>query len=81
MQRFFVHAGDAPRLDGDDNLQIRRLDANGSLWRQLGEERLINGRIFIADPLGNLVVSYPPDVAQKELLRDFERLLDASGIG
>jgi hypothetical protein len=81
VQRLFVHAGDAPRLDEDDNLQLRRFDASGSLWRQLGEERLTNGRIFIADPLGNLVVSYPSDVEQKELLRDFERLLEASGIG
>ena len=70
-----------PGLDDDDNLQLRRFDASGSLWRQLGEERLTNGRILIADPLGNLVVSYPPDVEQKELLRDFERLLEASGIG
>jgi hypothetical protein len=81
VQRLFLHAGHAPQFDDDDNLKLSRLDASGSLRRLLGEERLMNGRIFIADPLGNLVVSYPPDVSRRELLRDFERLLDASGIG
>jgi hypothetical protein len=81
VQRLFLHAGDAPRFDDDGALKVSRLDASESLRRLLGEERLNFGRVFIADPLGNLVVSYPPDVEQRELLRDFERLLDAAGTG
>jgi len=36
------------------------------------------GRVYLADPRGNLVASYPPDVEQKELLRDLKRLLAGS---
>jgi hypothetical protein len=39
------------------------------------------GRIYIADPLANLVLSYPPDVEQRALLDDLERLLELSQIG
>jgi hypothetical protein len=39
------------------------------------------GRIFIRDPLGNLVASYPGGAAQRGLLRDIRRLLDTSWTG
>jgi hypothetical protein len=39
------------------------------------------GRIFIVDPLGNLVAAYPPDAAQDLLLKDLQRLLDVSRVG
>jgi hypothetical protein len=42
---------------------------------------LQEGRIFVVDPLGNLVVSYPPAPNQELLLEDLERLLDVSRIG
>jgi hypothetical protein len=32
----------------------------------------------VADPRGELIVSYPPDVEQKGLLRDLKRLLSGS---
>jgi len=38
-------------------------------------------RIFILDPLGNLVLRYPPEPDIKGLARDIERLLKASRIG
>lgn len=54
----------------------------GGLEALLGGERAVqDGRVFLADPSGNLVVSYPPDADQARLLRDLERLLDLSGIG
>ena len=56
-------------------------DRGAPLLRLLGEDRIQDGRIYICDPLGNLVLSYPADVEQKELLRDLQRLLDVSGIG
>jgi len=50
-----------------------------STVRALGADRLDGGRIYVADPRGLIVVSYPADVEQKELLRDLKRLLSASG--
>jgi hypothetical protein len=36
---------------------------------------MTEGRVYVADPRGEVILSYPPDVDQKELLRDLERLL------
>jgi hypothetical protein len=59
------------------------LDAEvaSALLRALGAARLAQGRVYIADPQGNVVVSYPAEVEQKELLRDLKRLLSVSGTG
>lgn len=39
------------------------------------------GRIYIVDPLGNLMMSYAPDAPDKALLEDLEKLLKLSHIG
>lgn len=39
------------------------------------------GRIYIVDPLGNLMMSYGPDAPPKGLLDDLEKLLKLSHIG
>lgn len=39
------------------------------------------GRIYIADPLGNLMMSYPPTAKPKALLEDLKKLLRLSHIG
>lgn len=39
------------------------------------------GRIYLVDPLGNLVLSYPPGTDPKDLLKDLSRLLRLSQIG
>jgi hypothetical protein len=44
----------------------------------LGIEGHASGRVYVADPRGRVILSYPPDVEQKELLRDLERLLTGS---
>jgi hypothetical protein len=81
VRRVFWHAGDAPSVPGDPDLVLRRVDeAPGEgVVRALGAERLELGRVYVADPRGYLVVSYPADVDQKELLRDLKRLLSVSG--
>jgi cytochrome oxidase Cu insertion factor (SCO1/SenC/PrrC family) len=81
VQRVFWHAGEAPGIPGDPDLVLRRVDEAPveSVVRALGAERLEAGRVYVADPRGLIVVSYPADVAQKELLRDLKRLLSASG--
>lgn len=47
----------------------------------LGAERLLEGRYFVVDPLGNVILSYPDDADQSRLLKDLERLLDVSRVG
>jgi len=80
VQRVFWHAGAAPDIP-DRDLWLRNIDdtAGESTVRALGADRLEVGRVYVADPRGYLVVSYPADVEQKELLRDLKRLLSASG--
>lgn len=39
------------------------------------------GRIYIVDPLGNLMMRYEPDAPQKALLEDLKKLLKLSHIG
>ncbi len=39
------------------------------------------GRIYLVDPLGNLVISYAPGTAAQDLLKDLDRLLRLSRIG
>lgn len=39
------------------------------------------GRIYVIDPLGNLMMSYAPDAPSKALLEDMKRLLRLSHIG
>lgn len=79
VQRALWHVGDLPELD-DPSLKVETLDdaAGRGVAVALGAERLENGRVFVADPRGLVILSYPPDVEQKELLRDLERLLTGS---
>ena len=39
------------------------------------------GRIYVVDPLGNLMMSYAPDAPQKGVLEDLRKLLKLSHIG
>ena len=39
------------------------------------------GHIYISDPLGNLMMSYPSDINPKGILKDLKKLLRASRIG
>ncbi|HEY3519054.1 MAG TPA: hypothetical protein VGL98_18535 [Gammaproteobacteria bacterium] len=79
VQRVLWHVGDLPDLD-DPELVAHALDddVGRGVAAALDAERLKNGRLFVANPRGLVVVSYPPDVEQKELLRDLKRLLTGS---
>src|SRR5690606_7432666 len=84
VQRMLVYRGQRPDFADDATLRIERIDSGRDaewLTAVATDERLQAGRVLIADPLGNLVASYPPDVPQKELLRDLKRLLSVSQIG
>ena len=52
---------------------------SSALTSAVGEHS--DGDIFLADPLGNLVLRYPANSGRKDLFEDLQRLLKASGIG
>ena len=81
VQRVFLHIGNDAGIPADPDLTQRRLDSppGEDLARALGPHELALGRVYVGDPEGSLVARYPVDVAQKELLRDLERLLAAGG--
>ncbi len=78
VRRVVWHVGRLPVADSE--LTAFALDdaSSRALVDTLGEERMVDGRVFVADPRGEVILSYPPDVEQKELLRDLERLLAGS---
>lgn len=41
----------------------------------------VAGRVYVVDPLGNLMMIYPPDAAPRGMLKDLQRLLKVSQIG
>ncbi len=44
-------------------------------------EPLSAGRVYLVDPLGNLMMSYEADADPRGLIKDIERLLKYSGLG
>lgn len=76
VRRAVWHVGALPPIE-DPQLTARQLDSapGREIAAALGAERLRMGRVLVADPRGEVILSYPPDVEQKELLRDLERLL------
>jgi hypothetical protein len=80
VRRVVWHVGTLPSLD-DRALAALPLDspAGDRLVEALGAARLGSGRVYVADARGDVILSYPPDVEQKELLRDLKRLLAGSG--
>jgi cytochrome oxidase Cu insertion factor (SCO1/SenC/PrrC family) len=83
VQRVLLLADESFRMTGDPTLLVGYLDAERDveLVSAFGLDWLEQGRIFVVDPLGNLVMSYPPAPDQARLLEDLERLLDVSRIG
>ena len=82
VRRMFWLDGEPPRLD-DEQLAVRSLSgAPGSgLAEALDMQASRGSRVFVADPQGDVILSYPAGVEQKELLRDLKRLLSVSGTG
>jgi hypothetical protein len=79
VQRVLWHVGSVPGF-ADRELVAYALDEGPGrgVAEALGSEGLASGRVYVADPRGRVIMSYPPDVEQKELLRDLERLLTGS---
>lgn len=66
-----VIAGSA--LDGDDPGRVFRLHD--------GDDPLAAGRLYLVDPMGNLMLAYPAGTAPGGIIDDLERLLRYSGAG
>jgi len=82
--RVWVQSVDAPTPANDllgqhPGLIVARL--NGEQWALLPEAATASRRIYLIDPLGNLVLAYPASPDIKRMARDLERLLRASRIG
>ncbi len=80
VQRILLAPGAAAPA-ADPGLLTGPLEPGDELLRVLGEERVRGGGVFVVDPLGNVVLAYPPGAAQKDLLEDLQRLLQVSRIG
>jgi len=93
VQRLFVFEGGAlpDAVTGylaSEQPQLDRVQLAPVQFGQLAEFFVIDdtkvrdaGRIYIVDPLGNLMMYYPPDGDPKEMLRDLLRLLKVSQVG
>ncbi len=46
-----------------------------------GDQPIEAQRIYIIDPLGNLMMSYPPDINPRGIMKDLKKLIKASRIG
>lgn len=89
VQRVFLvsgHCCDTAYLDAEHNgLLLGRIDTpEGQTLLQTfpdAAQAPALGRIYLVDPLGNLMMKYEPDAPQKGLLDDLKKLLKLSHIG
>lgn len=86
MQRVLVVSGPTQRpnpdylkLEQPGLIVVADPALSGALTAAIGDYS--DGDIFLADPLGNLVLRYPAHSARKDMYEDLQRLLKASGIG
>ncbi|HWM29402.1 MAG TPA: hypothetical protein VNQ14_13145 [Woeseiaceae bacterium] len=85
LTRVFLHGEFAPdrvfieaQHPGLRVLQDRSL---GDLLASSRPDPLPSGGYFLVDPLGNLVMYFPPDIVPGDMVDDIEHLLDVSRIG
>lgn len=85
VQRFFISTSGAPNAgflatDHPGLLVLPDgLASRDSVLATLGE--FAEGDVFIADPIGNVVLRFPAGTAMKDMHEDLELLLKASQIG
>jgi hypothetical protein len=88
VQRVFVGDTDCCDLtalhDLHPDLIVKNPGSDNAAWLALlplGEAAAKSDRTYVIDPLGNLMMFYPPDAAPKGMLEDMKRLLRLSSIG
>jgi hypothetical protein len=82
VQRVFIAGADCCEASllkqHPDLIVVRASEADAPLLALLGAD---GGRIYLIDPLGNLMMSYAPQAKSKGMLEDMKRLLRLSHIG
>jgi cytochrome oxidase Cu insertion factor (SCO1/SenC/PrrC family) len=88
VQRVFIADGDccdmtALRAAHPDLIAVRSSSADESLLALLpqADGQQSSQRVYLIDPLGNLMMFYVPDAKPKGMLEDMKRLLRLSQIG
>ena len=72
-------APDARLLQGYEGMRVGRAPA--ALIRLFPEEEQPGGHLYLIDPLGNLMLRFPPDADPRGVARDLGRLLKVSHVG
>ena len=85
VQRLFIADADccdmpALREAHPDLIAVRRNDADAPWLQDLPGGDAAH-RVYVIDPLGNLMMFYTPDIKAKGMLEDMKRLLRLSSIG
>jgi cytochrome oxidase Cu insertion factor (SCO1/SenC/PrrC family) len=86
VQRLLVLVGPqaAAPPQGDPDLFLARLHDHGWLNHfalDAGNQPAVSGRIYLVDPLGNLMMFYPAGGPVRGILKDLQRLLRISRVG
>jgi hypothetical protein len=86
VQRVFIATGACCDLDflhreHPDLIAVRADDAARPLLEKLNAAQGAPGRVYLVDPLSNLVMSYAPGAPARDMLDDVKRLLQLSQIG
>lgn len=92
VQRLWIVTGvqDSPQLAGllseHPGLQVVKPDITAqqkmlAQFKVISPDSAVEGRVYLIDPLGNLMMRYPASANPKSMLKDIERLLKTSWIG
>lgn len=85
LKRVFLHGESAPDTvflaEEHEGLIAIRDDGLAGLLASKRPGDLAGGGYFLVDPLGNLVLYFPPDIDPSDMVRDIKRLLKLSRIG
>jgi hypothetical protein len=90
VQRVFIAEGECCdmeylRVEHPDLITVRATSAAAPLLALLpgvdGSSAATAERVYLIDPLGNLMMSYAPDAKPKGMLEDMKRLLGLSHVG
>lgn len=76
--------GNAKMWESHPDMQVI-VGGEGGLGKQIrthtAEQKYPENSVFLIDPLGNLMMQFPPDLDPKKLMKDLEKLLKLSRIG
>ena len=85
VERLFLHGDSAP-----DKVFLQQQHSGLISIKDQGLGSLLDGKkppdvsaggLYLVDPLGNLVMYFPPDIIPREVLEDLKHLLELSRIG